>query len=271
MHDSHRHDHHKPLRPVIPERKFDYQFILLNDDKPVGCIKGYSKDEDGNIDEVIVYICGMKNTFHIQTKITKHEMKDFLNLAMSPIFTETFFGAMIYMAGFNAGRQLFCSLSNEQKDTVSSTWNDEMNNLDDEEDFNLDIYPDKNEDDNEKSFIHLLREREGQENDKNNDSLDKPNDCRDDADDVLDEIQLPEKEEFIHKPVYQPLVRLYMEDKEYGVLLDIDITGFIDVHKHHHHHHKPKRYEFDENPEDDMIQEDNEDDGIDHTVQKMYM
>lgn len=260
MNNNHKY-HHKPHSTMLKsERNFDYQFILLNEDKPVGCIKGYSKNDSGGIDEVIVYICGMKNTFHIESKITKHEMKDFLRLAMSPIFTETFFGSKIYMAGFDKPKQLFCTLSNEQKEYVSSTWNDEMKILEEsknlDEDFNLDIYPDAYEEDNEKSNIT--------DDEENTNNLDKS-----DEDLILDQIQLPEGEEFTFKSTYQPLVRLCMEDKEYGVLLDIDITGFIDIHKHHH---RPHKQEFDEDPVDDLYQDEEEtnSDGIDHTIQNMY-
>lgn len=273
MHDKHKYTHHK-IHPssLKPERKFDYQFILLNEDKPVGCIKGYSGNDDGEIDEVIVYICGMKNTFHIESNITKHEMEDFLRLAMSPIFTETFFGSKIYMAGFDEGRQLFCSLSNEQKDYVSSTWNDEMRILEEskelEEDFDLDIYPDIHEEDNEKSNVNVIID--DSENNEEDAAVDETGN---DTDFVIDQIQLPEKEECIHQPMYQPLVRLYMEDKEYGALLDVDITWFTDAHKPKHHNHHPHKQEYDEDPTDDLYQDEEgmNSDGIDHTIQDMYL
>lgn len=270
MHNKHRHPHHKP--PLKPERKFDYQFVLLYEDKPVGCIKGYSADDSGKNDEVIINICGMKNTFHIESRITKCEMKDFLRLAMSPIFTETFFGSKIYMAGFDEGRQLFCSLSNEQNDCVVSTWNDEMDLLKEsqelEEDFNLDIYPDVYEEDNEKSNVSAFID----EDNENGGNLEESDDTGNGADFVIDQIQLPEKEEHISKSFYQPLVRLYMEDKEYGTLLDIDITGFIDAHKPHRHHRPSHKPEFDKDPTDDLIQNEEADyDGIDHTIQNMYL
>lgn len=279
MHNKHRRPHHRPplCAPLKPERKFDYRFVLLYGDKPVGCIKGYSADDSGKIDEVIINICGMKNTFHIESKITKCEMKDFLRLAMSPIFTETFFGSKIYMAGFNEGRQLFCSLSNEQRDYVESSYYDEIKILegseDIEDDFDLDIYPDNYEEDNEKSAPSISNdggESNGNSNNNNEDNTitDEIDETGNGADFVLDQIQLPEKEEHLFSQPYQPIVRLFIEDKEYGVLLDIDITGFIDAHKPHHH--KPHKQEFDENPEDDMIQDDNEDDGIDHTFLKTF-
>lgn len=285
MHNTHKHHnhHHKPPHPVKPERKFDYQFILVNEDKPIGCIKGYSKDEYG-IDEVIVYICGMKNSFHIEEKITEDEMRDFLHLATSPIFTETFFGSKLYMTGFpSEGRQLFCSLSNEQNDYVISNWKDEMESLkesEEDEDFNLDIYPDVYEEDNEKSTIvkESEKENDADENDPGViENVDGDTDPSNGADDVLDQIQLPPEEEFIpepvcrpREPVYQPLVQLYMEDKEYGVMLDVEITGFIDSHKPHHHC-KPDRIEFDEDPTDDLIQEESYSDGIDHIIMGMYL
>ena len=257
-----RPPHLKP-HPINSERPFEYQFILLNGDSPVGCIKGYSKDV-GGFDEVVIYICGMKNTFHVESYISKRDMEDFLNLAMSPIFTETFFGSTIYMAGFCEGRQLFCSLSNEQKDYVFSKWTEEMQKVvidsskDLEKDFKLDIYPDVYEDDNTIANV---------------DATEKGVDNGNGADFVLDEIQIPPEEEFHHpcpdRPSYLPLIRLYMEDKEYGVLLDIDITGYVDVH--HKHHHKPPVQEFDKDPEDDLIQNADEGDGTDRVIQNLFM
>lgn len=245
--------------PTPPHKKsFDYQFVILNGEEPVGCIKGYSKEKNG-VDETVIYICGMKNTFHIETKITECEMRDFLHLVMSPIFTETFFGSKIYMAGFKEGRQLFCSVTNEQKDFVLSNWKDEMNAVlaeqELEKDFKLDIYPDRYEEDNEKG-------NGSDQNDDLNGDSEKPktSDGSDStgngADYVLDEIALPKEEEgtSITPSRYEPLVRLSMEDLDYGVLLDIDITGFID--SHHREHHKPHPQEFDKNPEDDMVQGD---------------
>lgn len=243
--------------PAPPQKKsFEYQFILLNGEDPIGCIKGYSKEKNG-IDETVIYICGMKNTFHIETEITECEMRDFLHLVMSPIFTETFFGSKLYMAGFKEGRQLFCSVTNEQKDFVLSNWKDEMNAVLEQElekGFKLDIYPDQYEEDNEKgngSDQNVIPN----EDCGNRESDDGSDEDGNGADHVLDEIALPEEEERPHDkpPRYEPLVRLTMEDLEYGVLLDIDITGFID--SHHKDHHKPHPQEFDKTPDDDLIQE----------------
>lgn len=279
MHDINIHIPHRPKpRPNNIDRPFEYQFILLNEDDPIGCIKGYSTDVGGK-DEVVIYICGMKNTFHIETYISKRDMEDFLNLAMSPIFTETFFGSMIYMAGFRKGRQLFCSLSNEQKDYILSNWTEEMqksvidSSKELDKDFTLDIYPDEYEEDNTIANVGATEKDDGNADSENTNVVNGTDSNGNEADDVLDEIQIPAVEEFPPScscgPIYDPLVRLYMEDKEYGVLLDIDITGYVDAH-HKHHHDKPCVKEFDENPEDDLIQDNIENDGIDHVIQELF-
>lgn len=256
----------RPPKPHRPIKDFcDYQFVLLNEDQPVGCVKGY---RDKN--EVILYICGMKNTFHISPYISRCEMKDFLGLAMSDIFTKTYFGAKIKIPGLDGVRQLFGIVENKvNNEWVSSSWKDEMGDLDNpEENTDLDIYPDVYEEDNTKSEVD--------KDDLPVEIPDNPSDPDISSEETNEVPTIPtEDKKDENRPfceeVYVPEVNIYLEDKEYGPFLDIYVTGFVDAQKPpHHHHHKPKQ-EFDIDPTDDMDSKIEEADGIDHINAALYL
>lgn len=288
----HKCKYHKPQKqkfasPMLekPEIEPTYHFILLNGDSPVGCIKGFA-----NTNEAIIYICGMKNTFHIEPFISREEMKEFLELAFSPFFKITYFGASINIPGIKDGRQLFGVVQNVAvNQLINSSIRQEYDAMEEEiEDDILDIYPDKYEEDNtemdpELSNTPELLEEEDEQEDRDSEddigadeSLSGSIGSEDDDSDGEDEETVDSDKDY-HCPhnrkdpcIYEGTVNVTLEDMEYGVLLDIDLTGFVDAMKppSHHHHKKP---EFDENPEDDMIQDEDDDDGIDHVIRNKYM
>lgn len=275
MHDKQKPPKHHPHhRPFIKERPCKYQFILLNADRPIGCVKGYD-DEEGQ--DVVIYVCGMKNTFHIGEYITRHAMKDFLMLASSPVFTQTFFGAKIRMPGFDHERQLFCVVQNVQTECFvsSSILEEDVFEIHPEDKpFNLDIYPDYSDDDNTvaepKMYCSITEEEDNESTDIKNPNEDSTEEDGNVETDHRDPISSNEDQD--HRPYFESIVNLCIEDQEYGVLLDIDITGFADARKppKHHPHHNPNVPEFDEDPTDDMdLCEDNSE-RIDNVVKDMY-
>lgn len=292
--------YHKPRKqkfPISPtldqkERKPAYHFLLLNNDMPVGCLKGYN-DNEGK--EVVIYVCGMKNTFRIESYISKEEMLDFLHLASHPIFDVTYFGATLKMPGFPEPRQQFCVVENIASNLLTHTSvRQEYDRLLEENDNILDIYPDKYDEDNTKPDPSLgkdleePKEEEGDEIDKLSykpDVFNESNHKHDCGRDNFDHKErhhrhedhlLHEKERACHKEneSYQPLIRLSIEDKEFGLLMDMEITGYFDasapIPKPKHHHDKYHR-EFDETPDDDYIQKDRPRDGIDHVIMDKYL
>lgn len=280
-HENHHHHHHHYRHCHHNHHNFEekrevrYQFILLHDDQPIGCMKAYKDDELEP--EIVMYICGMKNTFHIFEDISKHEMIDFLRLASSRIFSKTYFIARTSFPGDTESRELFCTVQNVTSELlIAGSLTNEPEYIEDNElePPNFDIYPDKYDEDNEASNvdsddtenIKVLEEIEEGDVSENNepeieddfeiDTTTSKDFTTEDKNDLHGENRNGHFKR--HKPNvryydndYNPVVNLCIEDSTYGVLLDIDITGFVDAH--HKHHHRPRpNHEFDQDPTDDM-------------------